>query len=145
MTSIDDSVRRLLDGPNLAHVATTDAEGHPRVQPTWVGTDGETVWLNSQEGRYWLRRLRRSGRVALSIVNAEDPEEYVEIRGRVVADTHEGAKDHIDELSRTYVGTDYQHHFEGEQRVIFRIAPDRITYVDLKQGVPGTDGAPTDP
>jgi PPOX class probable F420-dependent enzyme len=140
MSGLDEGVRRLLDGPNLASVATIDARGRPRVHPTWVSTDGETVWLNSQEGRQWLTRLRRSGRVAISIVNAEDPEEYVEIRGTLVGDTHEGAKEHIDALSRTYLGVDYQHHFEGEQRVIFRIAPDHVTHVDLKQGIPG---APT--
>jgi PPOX class probable F420-dependent enzyme len=129
-----DDVRRLLDGPNLAFVSTVDAEGAPRVQPTWIGTDGTNLLLNTQEGRAWPRRLRRSGRVSVAIANAADQSEYVEIRGHVVKDTNDGARANIDELSRTYIGVDYPNHFEGEVRVLFRIEPDHVIYVNLTTG-----------
>jgi PPOX class probable F420-dependent enzyme len=133
----DERVRRLLDGPNLAYVATIDRHGAPRVQPTWVGTDGETVWINTQEGRTWPKRARRDGRVSLAVANAEETSEYVEIAGRVVEETSEGAKQHLDSLARTYIGIDYPNHFEGEVRVIFKIEPERVNYVNLLEAVPG--------
>ena len=136
-TEFSPRVLRLLEGPNLAHVVTLDRSGAPRVQPTWVSTDGETVWLNSQDGRAWPKRLRRDPRVALSIVNAQDPTEYVEITGTMVQETSEGAKDHLDAVSRVYTGGDYPNHFDGEIRVIFKIKPERVCYVNLLEHVPG--------
>jgi len=134
---IDERVRRLLDGPNMAHVASVDRTGRPRVQPVWIGTDGDRLLINTQEGRTWPKRVRRDPRISLSIVNAEMPAEYVEIVGSVVAETTDGAKDHLDELSRVYTGGDYPNHFEGEIRVIFQIEPERINYVNLLEHVPG--------
>jgi PPOX class probable F420-dependent enzyme len=134
---IDDRVRRLLDGPNMAHVASVDRTGRPRVQPVWVGTDGATVWINTQDGRTWPQRVRREPRVALSIANAELPVEYVEIVGRVVEETSADAKEHLDELARVYTGGDYLNHFDGEVRVIFKIEPERINYINLLERVPG--------
>jgi PPOX class probable F420-dependent enzyme len=135
--ALDGRVRALLDGPNLAHVATTTESGAPCVQPTWVSTDGTTVWLNTIEGRRWPRRLRRDPRVALSIVNAADQAEYVEIRGRVVQETSDGADAHIDALANTYIGIDYPNRFEGEQRLVFRIEPEKVSYVNLMEHIPG--------
>jgi PPOX class probable F420-dependent enzyme len=134
---IGDRVRKLLDGPNMAHVASVDKSGAPRVQPVWLSTDGQTVWVNTQDGRVWPERVRREPRVALSIANAELPVEYVEIVGRVVEETSVGAKEHVDELARTYIGADYPNHFEGEVRLIFKIEPERINYVNLLEHVPG--------
>jgi PPOX class probable F420-dependent enzyme len=139
-TAIDSRARRLLDGPNMAHVATVDHQGHPRIQPVWIGTDGETIWINTQDGRTWPKRLRRDPRVAISILNAEAPTEYVEIVGHLAEETSDGAKDHLDALSRVYTQADYPNHFEGEVRVIFRIAPDRINYVNLLEAIPGAPG-----
>ena len=51
------------------------------------------------------------------------------IRGRVVQDTHEGADAHIDKLAKKYLGVDsYPYRFDGEQRIIFRIEPERVTH-----------------
>ena len=128
---IEAPVRRLLDEPNMAHVATLERSGGPRVQPTWIGTDGTSLFINTQEGRIWPLRVRRDPRIALTVPNREQPAEYVEIVGRVVEETTEGAKDHVDELSRTYLGIDYPRHFEGEVRLVLRIEPERINYVNL--------------
>ncbi len=137
MKRLDDRVRRLLDGKNLAHVATLDADGRPRVHPTWVGRDDDLVLINTQEGRAWLKRVRRDPRIALSVANLDQPSEYVEIVGRVVLDTTEGALEHIDVLARRYTNADYRMHYEGEERVLFGIAAERVNYVNLLERVPG--------
>jgi len=132
--AIPDEVRVLLEGPNLAFVATVDAAGSPCVQPTLIGIDGDDLLLNTQEGRIWPQRLRRTGRIAIAVANGTDPQEYVELRGHLVGDTTDGAKENIDELSRVYLGTDYPHHFDGEVRVLFRIGVDWLRYVNLGTG-----------
>jgi PPOX class probable F420-dependent enzyme len=134
---MDERVRRLLDGRNLAYVATLEEQGHPRVQPTCVGREGDLILLNTEDGRKWLNRLRQEPRVAIAVANADDLTEYVEIIGRVAFDTTEGAREHMDALSQRYFGVDYPMHFEGERRVMIAIAPQRINYVNLQERVPG--------
>ena len=134
---MDERVRRLLDGKNLAYVATREEQGHPRVQPTCVGREGDLILLNTEDGRKWLRRLRQEPRVAIAVANADDPTEYVEIIGRVAFETTDGAREHMDALSQRYFGVDYPMHFEGERRVMIGIAPERINYVNLQERVPG--------
>jgi hypothetical protein len=49
----------------------------------------------------------------------------VEVRGRVVELTEEGADAHIDSLAKMYLGVDrYPHRQPGETRVIYRIQPE---------------------
>ncbi|CAB4925004.1 unannotated protein [freshwater metagenome] len=133
----DARVRALLDAPNMAHIATVDRSGSPRVSPVWISADEDSLLLNTIDGRAWPKRLRRSGRIAVSIINAENPAEYVEICGSLAEETHEGADEHIDLLSRKYIGIDYPSRFEGEQRILIRINPDRVSYINLMERVPG--------
>jgi PPOX class probable F420-dependent enzyme len=121
--------RRLLEDKNFAHVATIRPDGTPHVVPVWVDVDDDgNVALNSAEGRLWPRNVRRDPRVTVTVQKHENPYEYVSITGRVVEDTHAGADEHIDRLSHKYLGKDYPYRTPGEQRVTFRIAPERVTH-----------------
>ena len=119
-----DALRLLREGKNLAIIATVMPDGSPQATAVWVDTDGEHVRFNTAEGRVKTKNLRRDPRVAVAILNAENPYEQVTIRGRVVEFQLEGAIEHIDSLAKKYVGTDV---FEGrepdDQRVIVKIAP----------------------
>ena len=126
---IDDKSRALLDGKNFAHVATLREDGSVHTAIVWVDAQDGRVALNSAEGRVWPNNVRRDPRVTVTVANAENPYEYTEIRGRVVEDTHEGADEHIDALAKKYMDADtYPLRKEGEQRVIFRIEPERVRY-----------------
>ena len=123
---LETAIRQLLEAKNFAHVATIGKDGTPHVVPVWVHTDGENVFLNSSEGRAWPSNLERDPRVTITVTNHENPYEYVEIRGRVAEKTHEGAKEHIDELAKKYLGADeYPYLQPGEQRIKYVIAPER--------------------
>jgi len=127
---IDDQSRALLDAPNFAHVATFRKDGSVHGAVVWVHTDGDQVTLNSAEGRAWPANVRRDPRVTLTVANSQNPYEYVEVRGRVVEDTHEGADADIDSLAKKYLDEDtYPFRAPGEERVIFRIAPDSVRFV----------------
>lgn len=124
---IEGRARELIEGRNFAAVATVREDGSPQVNVTWVDTDNGHVVLNSSEGRQWPENLRRQGRVNVTVVNHENPYEYVTIEGRLAEDTHEGADENIDALAKKYLDADeYPFRQPGEQRVLFRIEPDRV-------------------
>jgi PPOX class probable F420-dependent enzyme len=124
---IEGRAEELLKAKNFAHVATLRADGSMQVAPTWVDVQDGRPTLNTAEGRAWPRNLERDPRITLEVQNMENPYEYVEIRGRVVERTHEGADEHIDQLAKKYLGVDqYPMRQPGEQRVIMRIEPEHV-------------------
>ena len=126
-TTLDDRDRELLQGTNFCHVATLREDGTIHNVPVWVDVDGDTVLLNSAEGRAWPANARRTGKATLTVANMENPYEYVSITGHITEDTHDGADEHIDKLAQKYLGQDtYPFRQPGEQRVMIRIAPDRV-------------------
>jgi len=123
--SIPASHRDLLTRPAMAHLATLMPDGSPQVTPVWCDLDGAHVRVNSVKGRRKDRNIRRDARVALSLCDPDNPYRYLEIRGRVVAITEDGAREHIDALAKKYLGADvYPYHKDADVRVIYRIAPD---------------------
>ena len=119
--------KELLSEKNFAHLATLNKDGSPQVSPVWVDFDGTHVVFNSEKKRLKTRNMQRDGRVALSVLDANDPYRYVEIRGRVVAIEEEGAVEHIDKLAKKYMGKDkYPYHQEGDVRVIVKVEPDKV-------------------
>lgn len=122
-------VAELMREKNFCTIATLREDGTILAVPVWVDTDGEHIVLNSAEGRAWPTNLRREGHGSCTIVNHENPYEYVTATVRVVEDTHEGAFEHIDAMAQKYVRREkYPWHREGDQRVIFRLAPERLKH-----------------
>jgi len=81
--------RKLIEAKNLAHFVTLMKNGSPQVTPVWIDCDDTHILVNTAEGRQKPLNLARDPRVALSIVDGEDPYRYVQIRGRVVEVTRE--------------------------------------------------------
>ena len=124
---IEGRVAELLEAKNFAQVATTREDGSPHVTPTWVDHDGENIVLNTAEGRDWPANARRTGKVAINVINLENPYEYVYVQGSVAEDTTDGADEHIDKLAKKYLGVDeYPFRAPEERRVIIRITPERV-------------------
>lgn len=111
----------------FASLALTLADGSPQVTPIWFGWDGTHIILNTARGRVKDRVMKRGGQVALLIVDPADPYRYVQIRGRVVVETEEGAYDTICDLRLKYRGDrDYPKN-PGEVRVTYKVLPDKVT------------------
>ncbi len=127
--TLEGRARELLEAPNFCLVATLLKDGTPHVVPSWVDVEGDLVRLNSAEGRLWPKNIRRDPRVTLTVLNQENPYEFVSIRGRLAEDTHDGADEHIDRLAKKYMGVDsYPFRQEGEQRITFEIEPERVIH-----------------
>lgn len=124
---IPDSHKDILLGKNFAHVATLMPGGGPQVTPVWVDFDGECVVFNTAEGRQKTRNLDRDPRVAISVHDQERPYRYLQVRGRVIERTTQGAEDHIDKMAKKYMGADtYPDHSPLRPRVIYRVRPDHV-------------------
>jgi PPOX class probable F420-dependent enzyme len=128
LAELNQSARELIEGKNLAHFVTLMKDGSPQVTPVWVDHDGTHVLINTAEGRQKPRNLARDSRVAMSIVDNDNIYKYVQIRGRVVEITREGAWEHINKLARKYRGpeTNYPER-PGEQRIIIKILPEYVS------------------
>ena len=109
-------------------LATLNADGSPQVTPVWCDYDGAHLIVNSARGRRKDRNMRREPRVALSIMDPEKPYRYLEVRGRVVEVTEQGADDHIDKMARKYLGAEkYPFRQPGEIRVLYKVQPERFS------------------
>jgi PPOX class probable F420-dependent enzyme len=114
----------------FAHLATLMPDGSPQVTPVWCDYDGEYVRVNSALGRQKDKNMRKNPRVALSIADPDNPYRYLEVRGRVVEVTEEGADRHIDSLAKKYMDLDeYPYRRPGERRVIYKIKPEHATHM----------------
>jgi PPOX class probable F420-dependent enzyme len=127
MAALPDKVKALLKQPVFVHFATLMNKGGPQVSPVWVDIEGDTILINSAEGRLKDRNVRTDQRVALSATDPANPYQAVMIRGRVKEITNEGADAHIDKLAKKYLGKDrYPGHSPTEKRVIYKIEAEQI-------------------
>jgi PPOX class probable F420-dependent enzyme len=72
--------RRLIQGRNFGFLATVNPDGSPQVTPVWVDENDGYVLVDTAVGRLKERNTRRDPRVALAVLDWEDPYTYVEIR-----------------------------------------------------------------
>lgn len=108
-------------------LTTLMPDGSPQTQPVWVDYQDGNVWVNSAEGRQKDKNVRRDPRVAVAIIDPDNPYRYLEVRGKVEEITNEGASAHIDKMAKKYLGQDkYPYAQPGEKRVLYKIKPHKF-------------------
>src|SRR5271169_573890 len=117
---LSESAIRLIDGRNYAVLATVNADGSPQTSVMWVGRDGDDLLFSTVEGRRKHRNMLRDPRVSVSVIDSADPENYVELRGRVTMTPDEGRRFDT-QLSWKYDGRDPGEDRPGAVRVIVRL------------------------
>ncbi|MGH9091514.1 MAG: PPOX class F420-dependent oxidoreductase [Acidimicrobiales bacterium] len=124
---LSEKARELVARPVLATLATVAADGSPQVTPLWIDVDGDDLLVNTARGRAKARNVERDHRVAITVIDPDDPYNVVVVRGTVAEVTTEGADAHIDRLAKKYLGVDeYPMRQPGEVRLTVRIRTDRI-------------------
>jgi PPOX class probable F420-dependent enzyme len=129
MKLIPESHQDLLKDEKKAFLflSTIMPNGVPQVTPVWFNTDGEFILINTAEGRVKDHNMRARPRVTMCIMDPTNPYRYLQIRGKVVEFTYQGADDHIDALSYKYHGVrKYSSRRPGEKRVRYRIIPEKV-------------------
>jgi PPOX class probable F420-dependent enzyme len=125
---IPEKYRDLFNKRAFASLTTLMPDGSPQTTPVWVDIDGDQVIFNSAKGRQKDKNVRRDPRVALAIVDPDNPYRYLEVRGKVSEITEEGADAHIDRMAKKYLDQDkYPYRQPGEVRVMYKIRPEHTT------------------
>ena len=125
---IPDQYLDLFQKKVFASLATLMPDGSPQVTPVWVDHDGTYVVVNSARGRQKDKNMRQGAKVALALVDPDNPYRYLEVRGIVKEVTEQGADGHIDKMAKKYLGKDtYPFRRPDETRVIYKIEPIKTT------------------
>jgi len=127
LQGLPEEYQDLFEKRSFGNLATIMPDGSPQVTPVWVDYDGNHILVNSAKGRQKDLNMEREPRVAISIQDPDDPYRYLQVRGRVVEITTEGADDHIDSLAQHYMGKErYPHRTPEEVRKIYKIKPELV-------------------
>jgi PPOX class probable F420-dependent enzyme len=111
--ALNDGTRRLLDGRHFAVLATLNPDGGPQTSAMWAG-------------RRKHRNLERDPRASVTVLDSDDPYNYVELRGRVTIEPDIGRAFDTG-LSWTYDGRDPDPDPPGALRLIVRMTVDKAT------------------
>jgi len=121
---LSESAVKLIDGRNYAVLATVNADGSPQTSVVWAGRDGGDLLFSTVQGRVKHRNMRRDPRVSVTVLDSADPENYVELRGRVSITPDAGRR--VDtQLSWKYDGKDPDADRPGAVRVVVRMVVEK--------------------
>lgn len=129
----------LADGPPVAALTTLMPDGQPQTTVVWCDYDGTCLRVNTMRGFRKERNMRERPRVTLLCFDPQQPLRSLEVRGRVVDMTEDGALAHLDTVSQRYTGL--SPYFgacvpaslrETETPVLCRIRPHRVVAMDFR-------------
>jgi PPOX class probable F420-dependent enzyme len=122
-----EELHRLFSNRNLAFVATLSKDGSPHVTPVWTEMVDDLILINSFETSAKNKHITNNKRIALSIVEQNNPFNMVSIKGKVVDKTTEGADEHLKRLAKRYLGIGkYYYRNPNHKRIIIKIRPEKI-------------------
>lgn len=121
----------LLHRPNFAHLATLRADGSPKLDPIWLDVvDEQTVVMGTNRTSPKATNIRLDQRVAISVVDVDNPYEEVQLRGiaTVVPDADMAI---MDRISHKYIGRPFPWRDAPENRVALRVDVTHCRYALL--------------
>jgi hypothetical protein len=127
-STLPDGVRRFLEAHRFGVVGSVNPDGSAQQALVWYLVVGDTIVVNSREGRRWPSNLRRDLRMSFAVYDRGD---WVGLSGPVeVVDDPALAQADIATMARLNDPPDVAaasiRIFEGQQRVSFRLRPTAI-------------------
>ena len=121
--------QNLVRRPNFAHLATVRANGSPKLDPVWIDlVDPSTVIMATGEDSLKTQNIVRDPRVAISIVDIDNPYEELQMRGTCAVDPDSDMAV-LDALSHKYTGKPFP--AQGDTGVALRVTVTQYLYQDL--------------
>jgi PPOX class probable F420-dependent enzyme len=122
-----DDLHHLFQFRNLAFIATLSKDGSPHVTPVWAEMVDDFIFINTFETSAKNKHIINDKRIAISVVEQNNPFNMVSIQGRVVEQTTEGADEHLKRLAKRYLGIGkYYYRKPNRKRIIIKIRPEKI-------------------
>lgn len=128
--ALSQEVKQLVDRPNFAHFSTLMPDGSPNSTPVWIGRDGDKLVVCTGEGSLKAKNTSRDSRVAISVVDFNNPYEEVQIRGRVAERRPDPELKVMDPISQKYTGKPFPMR-KPEGRVALFIEVEKARYTKL--------------
>jgi len=117
----------LFKGKNLVFIATLMKDGSPQLSPVWADYDDGFIFVNTAEGRIKHKNVLNDSRVAVSVVDRNNPLDMTTVRGNVVEILPDYNFAHINKLTKKYMGLEnYPFRRNDEKRIVFKIKPENV-------------------
>jgi PPOX class probable F420-dependent enzyme len=106
MMKLSPEERTLLDRPLIAQLATVMPDGSPHLTAIWHHRDEDVIRMVCDATALKARNIRRDPRVAVTVVDADNPYRHIQIRGtaELVEDSLK-ARDELRALANRYLGS----------------------------------------
>jgi PPOX class probable F420-dependent enzyme len=114
-------VWELFDAPNYVHLSTLRADGSPRNHVVWVGLEGDHILVCTSDSTWKAKDMRSNPRVALSVVDLDNPYRMAAIQGTVIEVRPDHDCRYMDQIAIKYTSNPFP--ARGADRVCFVIAP----------------------
>lgn len=125
---IPEGYEDLLETTALIHVATLGPDGEPQSNSVWFDWDGEHIKFSQTKTRQKCKNVNRAPRIAVSMVDPENPYRYLEVRGEVTKIEEDPNLDFTSAIAKKYLGMDeYLYHQSGDERVVLYVKPEHTT------------------
>jgi PPOX class probable F420-dependent enzyme len=124
--SIPEDLRALLDRPLFASLGTIRPDNTVQVNPMWFEYDGEHLRFTHTTYRGKFRNLQRNPSMSLLVIDDEDPQVYLELRGRLVDVINDPTGDFYVRLGRRYGNRDQQPPPDKADRVILVMSVEKV-------------------
>jgi PPOX class probable F420-dependent enzyme len=102
--SLSDDLKKLIDQPNFAHLATLMPDGSPHSAPVWIAREGDLLLICTEATSLKGKNTQRDPRVSISIVDFRDPYSEAQMRGRVIERRLDPQLKYYDLMSQKYIG-----------------------------------------
>ena len=124
--SIPEDLRPLLDRPLFASLGTIRPDNTVQVNPMWFEYDGEHLRFTHTTYRGKFRNLQSNPSMSLLVIDDEDPQVYLELRGELVEVIPDPTGDFYVRLGRRYGNPDQQPPPDKADRVILVMSVEKV-------------------
>ena len=123
----------IFQGRNLAFLSTLSKDGSPHVTPVWAEMVEENlILINTFDTSAKNKHITNDNRIALSIVDQNNPFNMASIKGKVIEQITEGADEHLKRLAKRYLGIGkYYYRKPKHKRIILKIKPEKIMGISI--------------
>ncbi len=108
----------LLERPLFGGLGTIRPDGTVQINPMWYEFDGDQIRFSHTSTRGKFRNLQRNPAMTLLIIDPDDPERYLEVRGKLVEVVPDPTGAYHVHLGKRYGNPDEQPPPDSRDRVI---------------------------